>query len=132
LRRLDLAGMCARTGQFDRDLWSKTIQIISGLPNLQRCRLSKLTYTVVTTWSADYVRYFELPGHGRYFCEVSGFKVLFPNGTVSTEIEGDEIRTKLYDLASYVRAEEDSKRQRIISDGRVQDGFVEIIHEIQE
>jgi hypothetical protein len=43
-----------------------------------------------------------LPGHGRYSCEVSGFKLLFPNGTVTTEIDGDEITEKLYDLASYV------------------------------
>jgi hypothetical protein len=132
LRHLDLARIFARTGQFDRDLWSETIQIISGLPNLQYCRLSGLTNAIVTTWSADYARYFELPGHGRYFCEVLGFKLLFPNGTVTTEIDGDQIREKLIDLASYVRAEEDRKRQKIVSDGRVLDDIVGGIHEIEE
>jgi hypothetical protein len=132
LRHLDLARMFARTGQFDRNLWSETFQIISGLPNLQYCRLSELAYAIVTTWSADYARYFELPGHGRYFCEVSGFRLLFPNGTVTTEMDGDETRGKLLDLASYVRAEEDRKRQKIISDGRVQDDIVGIVHEIQD
>lgn len=110
LRHLDLARMFARTGQFNRNLWSETIQTISGLPNLQHCRLSKLTYAIVTTWSADYARYFVLLGHGRYFCEVSGFKLLFPNGKVTTELDGVEMREKLYDLASYVRVEEDRKR----------------------
>lgn len=132
LKHLELVRMFAWAGQFDRDLWSETIQIISGLPNLQQCRLSKLNYAIVTTWSANYARYFELPGYGRYFCEISGFKLLFPNGTVMTEIDGDEIREKQYDLASYVRAEEDRKRQRIIGDGRVQDDVVGIIHEVQE
>jgi hypothetical protein len=81
---------------------------------------------------ANYARYFELPGYGRYFCEVSGFRLLFPNGTVTTEIDDDGIRRKLLDLASYVRAEEDRKRQKIVSDGRVLDDVVGATHEIQE
>jgi hypothetical protein len=130
LEYLDFSRMCAQTGQFDRDLWSETLSIIADLPNLKRCRLSQLTYAVDTTWSDDHKRYFELPGHGRYLCEVPGFKLLFPNGMITTEVEGDNICKKLYDLAHYVRAEENKKRRKIISDDGIQDDIVGIVHRI--
>jgi hypothetical protein len=131
LKHLELVKIFARTGHFNRDLWSETIQIISSLPNLRHCRLSELNYAIATTRFADGARYFELPGYGLYYCEVSEFKLQFSNGTFTTEMNGDKTREKLHYLASYIRAEEDKKRQRIISDGLVQDDIVGVFREIE-
>jgi hypothetical protein len=60
--------------------------------------------------------------------EVSGFLLLFPNGTATIETSGD-IGEELQDLANYVRAAENRKRQKIISDDFIKDGTVGTIQE---
>jgi hypothetical protein len=49
---------------------------------------------------------------------------------ITTEVKGDDICKKLYDLAHHVRAQEDRKRQKIISDDGIQDDVVGILHKI--
>jgi hypothetical protein len=123
LKYLDLSRMLAWTDHFDQNLWSETIRLFSGIPNLQYCRLSKLTYCINLAWGDDLTQHFTLPGHGAFRCAVSEFKLLFPNGATTFETTGD-IRNELHDLANYVRAAENSKRQIIISDGFVRNGTV--------
>jgi hypothetical protein len=45
------------------------------------------------------------------------------------EIDGDDVSEKLQDLASYVRAAENSKFRRIVRDGSVRDNIVGVIDE---
>jgi hypothetical protein len=128
LQHLELTRIHAQTEHFDQNLWSETIGIISELPGLQHCKLGDLTYSIDLDWAEDRLQYFTLPGHGTFMSEVSGFLLLFPNGTVIFEASGD-IGEELLDLANYVRAAENRKRQKIISDGFIKDGTVGIVQE---
>jgi hypothetical protein len=123
LKYLDLSRIHAQTGHFDQNPWSETIDIKSDLPSLQHCKLNELTYCIDFAWGDDHTQHFTLPGHGRFPCEVSGFKLLFPNGTTTIEMSGG-IRKELRDLVNYVRAAENRKRQKIISDGFIKDGTI--------
>lgn len=130
LERLDLSRMYAQTGHLSHNLWSQTIAIISTLPRLQHCRLSDFTYCIDLTWGDSHLLYFILPGHGRIPCKVGAFKLLFPDGSGTIQLDGDGIRETLHDLVHYVRAAEERKIQQIISDGFIEDDIIRGIHEV--
>jgi hypothetical protein len=114
------------TAQFSHNLWSELIEIISGF---SYCRLRNLTYDIDLTWDDvhyDGDGYLVLPGHPQtpYSCACSWFKLLLPGGTFAIAMEGDDVNVRLRDLASYVRAAENRKRQEIISDACVRDSLV--------
>lgn len=132
LRYLDLSRMHADTGHLSHNLWSDTITAISHLPNLECCRLSDLTYGIDFAWGDNHMRYFIFPGVGRIPCDYSGFKLRFFDGKDTIELDGADIRNKLRDLAHYVRAAEDHKRQKIILDGVVQDEIVRGIQDVKK
>ena len=131
LKHLDLSRMHAHTGHLSHNLWSDTISAISRLPNLEYCRLSEITYGIDFTWGNDQMRYLDYPGVGRIPCDYSGFKLRFFDGEGSIELSGEDIQDKLLDLAHYVRAAEDHKRQKIVHDGVVQDEIVRGVQKVE-
>jgi hypothetical protein len=137
LRRLKIENVSVCTENFDQNLWSELLETVSGLSGLQYCGLSNLTYGFRLTWDdtddgdATFQQCLVLPGHedSPYPCESPFFKLLFPSGAATVELDGDDVFEKLQDLASYVRAAENSKFRRIIRDGSVRDNIVGVIDE---
>lgn len=140
LRHLHIDNADVYSPNFDQNLWSGLIEIISGLSGLRYCRLSNLSYRIKLAMSdevdhsANFLPSLILPSHGEYVW-MSGLpwlKLLFPGGATTVEFDGPDICDRLRDLGYYVRAAEDSKRQQIISDGVVKDGIVCVKRENQE
>jgi hypothetical protein len=135
LRRLKIENVSVCTENFDQNLWSELLETVSGLSSLRYCKLRNLTYRINLTWDdtgvVDFQRCLVLPGHedSPYPCEHLYFKLLFPSGAAMMEIDGDDVSEKLQDLASYVRAAENSKFRRIVRDGSVRDNIVGVIDE---
>jgi hypothetical protein len=137
LRRLKIEKVTVYTGSFDQNLWSELLETVSALSGLQYCGLGDLTYCIRLTWDdtddgdVDYQKCLVLPGHedSPYPCESPFFKLLFPSGVATVELDGDDVFGKLQDLASYVRAAENRKFRRIVRDGSVRDSIVGVIEE---
>jgi hypothetical protein len=132
LRRLELHDISLSTDNFDQNLWSQLIETISGFSDLHYCELGDFDYFMDHDQDSDGTIYLQLPGHGRYRTRFMRFRLRFPDGTARIKIDGDDVSGKLQSLASYVRAAEDSKRQKIISEGFVSDGIVGVIRDIEE
>jgi hypothetical protein len=126
----DISDTSLSTVHFDQSLWSEVIESISGLSGLQYCRLDDLVYGLDLELYDDHVELL-LPGHGRYPNpdEYSRFKLRFPNGTTMIKVDGNDTCEKLRDIASYVRAAENSKRRKIVRERVVRDNIVGGIEE---
>ncbi|KAG9563793.1 hypothetical protein KCU71_g3363, partial [Aureobasidium melanogenum] len=135
LKRLEIRTMSVWTDHFNQDLWSEHIQTISGLSNLEYCKLDNLSYTLaVSEYNDDHsdLSYLDIPGYGRYPLEVFGFYLTFRNGKDEIEMSGDNVCERLKDLACYVAAAEAQKVQQIVSDGCVKNEMIGIIDEAED
>ncbi|KEQ75095.1 hypothetical protein M436DRAFT_62503 [Aureobasidium namibiae CBS 147.97] len=140
LRHLNIDNASVYAPTFDQNLWSVLIESISNSFGLEYCRLSNLTYRIDLTSSDEvdhtgyFVQYLVLPGHGEYVwtCRLAEFRLLLPGGATSVELDGPEICERLLDLSHYVRAAENSKCQRIVSDGAVKDDIVGVQRQDQK
>jgi hypothetical protein len=132
VRRLELHDISLSTDNFDQNLWSELVETISGFSDLQYCELGDFEYFMDHDHDSDGAIYLQLPGHGRSRTRFMRFRPRFPDGTARIKVDGDEVPKKLQDLASYLRAAENSKRQKIVREGFVSDGIVEVIHDIED
>jgi hypothetical protein len=132
LKRLTIHGVVLRAGHFNQNLCSELIDTISGLSSLQYCEIGDLTYRLSLIWDDENdVACLALPDGRKYPYpgEVTDFRLLYSAGAATIELDGGETCRKLQDLASYVRAAEHNKRQKIMREGFVSDNMVEVIEE---
>ncbi|KAG9686551.1 hypothetical protein KCU95_g11263, partial [Aureobasidium melanogenum] len=137
LTSLELSEMSVWTKDFEQNLWSTNIQIISALPGLQHCRLSYLSYKFSDTlihrspFVDDMFQVMTLSG-GQYPCQFGKFYLTFRTGKDLIEVSGNDVRNELKELACYVAAAEAQKVQQILNDGCVYNDMVGIIDQIED
>ncbi|KAG9676728.1 hypothetical protein KCU99_g3535, partial [Aureobasidium melanogenum] len=132
LTRLSLQLVSVFTENFDQNLWSEHIQMVSDLPGLEHCRLSRLRYKFSRALDLAFGQHIFLPSHGYYPCQRDTFYLTYRDASHSIEINGNDVCDKLKELACYVAAAEVQKVQAIVNAGRVNDFMVGIIDQVPD
>lgn len=105
---------------FSGDLYSKMFERLSKLQMLRHCKLHKLEYTLpsgMDRMGASLMR----TQFGTFPSAYYHLLLIFPNGKLEFEIQGNDTSHQLKDLAAYTAAAEKNKVQEAMTNGTIFD-----------